>query len=107
MVENQFLQEVQTIIKANLSDAQFQVPELAAACQLGRTQLFRKLKAISNQSPADVLRTARLQHANNLLQTTQLTIAEITYQSGFKSAAHFAKLYKKYFGKTPSEVRKS
>ena len=83
------------------------VDTLAGLMGLGRSQFYRKIKALTGQSPVELLRGMRLRHARNLLTTTELTISEIAYDSGFSVPAYFTKCFRDAYGQTPSELRES
>jgi AraC-like DNA-binding protein len=68
-----------------------------------RMQLHRKLKAVSGQSPAEVLRQFRLQQAAERLQKKSGTVSEIAYEVGFNNLSYFAKLFREKYGVNPSE----
>jgi len=70
-------------------------------------QFHRKLKALIQYTPADYVRSIRLEIAMQLLQTEDLNISEVAYQTGFSTPTQFARSFKKVYGKTPSEVSKS
>jgi AraC-like DNA-binding protein len=70
---------------------------------LSRSQLHRKLRALTNQSPSLVIRSVRLQRAAELLQQNAGSVAEIAYQVGFSSQAYFTKCFREQFGRTPKE----
>ena len=72
---------------------------------MSRSQLFRKMKALTDYSPSQFIRTYRLQKANELLQSSDLTISEISWQVGFKDPSHFSKSFQEEFGFTPSATR--
>ena len=69
-------------------------------------QLHRKLKALIQFTPAEYVRSIRLEAAMQLLQTEDLNISQIAYETGFSSPTHFSRAFKKMYGKTPSEVSK-
>ena len=71
---------------------------------LSRVQLYRKVKALTGQSPVELVRTARLQRGKRLLETTDMTIAEVAYDVGFSSPSYFAKCFKDEFGVSPREL---
>ena len=82
------------------------VEELGEQMGLSRVQLYRKIKALTNYSPVELLRITRLKKASTLLSTTDKTISEITYEVGFTSPSYFTKCYKEYFGESPSDFLK-
>jgi signal transduction histidine kinase/DNA-binding response OmpR family regulator/ligand-binding sensor domain-containing protein len=100
-----FVLSVVQIIEGKLAEEAFSVEELAKALHLSRTQLFRKLKTLTGQSPSLFIRRIRLAKAREEVLTTQLTIAEVAYRYGFKEPAYFSRVYREEFGESPSESR--
>ncbi|GAB2560578.1 ATP-binding protein [Spirosoma areae] len=105
-MEQAFLDRVRAAIESHLDDEQYSVDRLADAVNLSRTQLHRKLKAVINQSPGDLLRLVRLQRAYDLLKANVGTVAEVAYQVGFGNPLNFSTSFSRHFGYPPSEVRK-
>lgn len=103
--EAAFMQKINAFIRANLEDERFNTNALSQAMCLSRTQLFRRLKSLIRQAPANYIRTLRLQKAKELLETTDLTVSEIVFRSGFQTISHFAKIFKKQYGIQPSIFR--
>jgi signal transduction histidine kinase/ligand-binding sensor domain-containing protein/DNA-binding response OmpR family regulator len=109
-VENQdeaFLKKIMTIIEEHLGDEDFDVDLLCRSVGMSRAQLQRKLKALVNQSPMELVRTMRLERAADLLRQNAGSIAEIAYQVGFSSQAHFTRSFHEHFGAPPSEFKKA
>jgi AraC-like DNA-binding protein len=106
LLENAFIQKVRNIIEANYEDENFALPQLCLKIGMSRSQLFRKMTALINTSPSDFIRSFRLAKAKTLLETTDLTVSEVTYQVGFKDVAHFSKSYQEEFGFPPSATWK-
>ena len=94
------------LIEENLSDAELSVEELGSRMGLSRVQLYRKIKALTNYSPNELVRIARLKKAASLLASSEKTISEITYEVGFTSPSYFTKCYKEYFGESPTDFLK-
>lgn len=88
-----------------MGEAELSVDTLAAEMGLGRSQLYRKIKALTNYSPVELMRSLRLRQARSLLTSTDKTISEIAYEVGFSSPAYFTKCYKDAYGETPTELR--
>ncbi len=99
-----FLNKVREAVEANLEDENFSVVELGAQVGMSRSQLHRKLSALTGFSPNEVIRNMRLERAKQLLQKKAGNASEVAYMTGFNSPAYFAKCFKDYFGVTPSEV---
>ncbi|PHN03486.1 response regulator [Flavilitoribacter nigricans] len=102
--EQAFLRQAKDIIEENLGDESFTVEQLSAALALDRTQLFRKLRALTGQNPSRFIRTIRLKRARQLLEANAGTAAEIGFMVGFSSPSYFSKCFKEEFGMTPGEV---
>lgn len=103
-IEDIFLRKINDHILDNLSDADFGYLQLASKMQLSKSQLFRKLKALTGKSPAIYIRSIRLQKGKELLQNPDLSIAEIAYEVGFKDPAYFSRTFSQEFGITPNTV---
>ncbi len=88
-----------------MGNPELSVDELAARMGLGRSQCYRKIKALTNFSPVELLRDMRLNRARTLLAGTEKTISEIAYETGFSTPAYFTKCFRDAFGETPSDVR--
>lgn len=104
--EAAFLKEINAIIELKLGDELFDTNHLCRAIAMSRTQLHRKLKALTGQSTASYIRTIRLKKAESLLKSTDLPIGEIALQVGYKDFSHFSRSFLKEFGLQPSETRK-
>ena len=105
-IEDAFISRFKKMVMERLSDSNLSVEDLAADMGLSRVQLYRKVKALTGNSPIDLLRKARLAQAQKLLQESELSVSEIAYQVGFASPSYFTKCYKDEFGTVPGEVRK-
>lgn len=105
-MEEKFLQSVETIVQEKMSNEDFGVEQLGRALRLDRTQLFRKLKAITGDNPSHFIRIVRLKAAYQMLQNKQATVAEIAFEVGFSNPSYFSRSFKTHYGKTPGEVMK-
>ncbi len=74
---------------------------------MSRSQIHRKLIAITGMAAGDFIRYLRLHRAMDLLTQNAATIAEIAYMVGFGTPAHFTKCFHEQFGRTPSEVSRT
>lgn len=104
-LEGQFLLNVREVIVENLANEFFSVEDLGKSIGYSRSQLFRKLKAISGKSPIDLIRGYRLQYAKALLERGAGTVSEIAYQVGYSHLSYFSKSFKNEFGILPSEIK--
>jgi len=98
-----FLKRVMAIVDSHLSDADFSVEAFAAEVKMSRVQLHRKLKALTNQSVSEFMRTLRLRAAAKLLEQHKYTVSEVAYEVGFNNLSYFAKCFREEFGRLPSE----
>jgi len=105
-VDKGFANRFRALIEENLADSELSVEDLGSKMGLGRVQLYRKIKALTNYSPNELLRIARLKKAASLLASSEKTISEITYEVGFTSPSYFTKCYKEYFGESPTDFLK-
>lgn len=104
-VDSEFYNRFCHIVDSEMSDQNLSVDSVAAKMGLGRTQFYRKIKALTNYSPVELLRNMRLAKARTMLMTTDKTVSEIAYEVGFSTPAYFGKCYKDRYNETPSEVR--
>ncbi len=98
-----FLGKTIKIIESNYGDDQFSVEMLAENLNMSLTQLNRKLNALIDQPPGQLIRSFRLQKAADLLEEKAGSVSEICYKVGFSDNAYFSRAFKKQFGVSPSE----
>ncbi|MBD0254416.1 MAG: response regulator [Cytophagales bacterium] len=101
--EAEFLEKTIRIIEEHIMDESFTVETLQKEIGMSRMQLHRKLKALTDQSASDFIRSIRLKRAADLLQQPGIPVAEAAYLSGFGHLSYFAKCFKEQFGVLPSE----
>lgn len=104
--ENAFISRFKKVVEERMTDSELSVETIGSELGLSRVQLYRKVKALTGSSPVDLLRKARLNKGQQLLQTTDLSVSEIAYQVGFTSPSYFTKCYKDEYGKVPGDSRK-
>lgn len=104
-VDSEFYSKVLDIMKKEIGNPDLNVDSLASMMGLGRSQFYRKIKALTNYSPVELLRNLRLKQAREMLTTTEKTIGEIAYEVGFSSPAYFTRCYREAFDETPTELR--
>ena len=105
-MEEAFLARVRQAVEAALADETLGVEALASELALSRTQLHRKLKALTGQAPGDFIRLVRLNRAHALLAGGTATVAEVAYQVGYGNPANFSTSFSRHFGYAPSETRR-
>ena len=102
-----FLTKLVGIVEDNIDNEAFTVEGLQNEIGMSRMQLHRKLKALTNQSANDFIRSIRLKRAAQLLQQPGIQISEAAYRSGFNHLSYFSKCFKEQFGVVPSEYYKT
>jgi len=105
-VEDQsFLNQVIKVISENLGNSELDAAQLESGLSLSRMSLYRKLMALTNMSPSEFIKNYRLRQAAVLLKSTNLTVSEIYYQTGFNNQSYFYREFKKLFQSSPKEYR--
>ena len=103
--DKSFVGRLRSAIQQNLGDSDFSVERLGEEIGLSRVQLYRKVKALTGQTPVELLRKARLTKARQLLEKTEKSVSEIAYEVGFTSPSYFNKCFKDEFDINPSSLR--
>ena len=101
-----FITRFKDVVEARLTNSDISVEDLAADMNLSRVQLYRKVKAVTSSSPVELLRTARLNRAYQLLLTTDKSVSEVAYAVGFTAPSYFTKCFKEEYGMVPGDIRK-
>ncbi len=104
-VESDFYARFVELVKERMPDPDLQISEIASQMGLGQSQFTRKIKALTNYTPVELIRSLRLQKAKTLLLSSEKTVSEIAYAVGFTSLAYFSKCYKEEFGISPTDSR--
>ena len=100
-----FINRLRDSIRQNMGDSDFTVERLGEEVGLSRVQLYRKVKALTGQTPVDLLKKARLERARLLVEKTDKSISEIAYEVGFTAPSYFNKCFKDEFGVCPGVLR--
>ncbi|TFV93624.1 hybrid sensor histidine kinase/response regulator [Algoriphagus kandeliae] len=104
--EDTFLKKIRDLVESEIGNEEFGISEICKMLGVSRTQLHRKLKALTNKSTSQVIRTIRMQEAMRLLENSSLNISEIGYAVGYSNPSHFTQEFIKEFGQAPSFYRK-
>ncbi len=103
VADQTFLTKAHQVVVDNLGDASFNAEAFREEMGMSKTQFYRKLHALTAQSPGQYIRTLRLARAEELLQGKHGNVSEIAYEVGFNNLSYFAKCFRKQYGKLPSE----
>lgn len=98
-----FLEQVMASIDTHLADSDFGVNRLCLEVGLSRTQLYRKLIALTDQSPSELIRNCRLKAAARLFREGHSNVSRVLYSVGFNSSSHFASQFRELYGLNPKE----
>ena len=105
--EDQFILKIKSIIHEHLDEEEFGIQELCRAIAVSRTQLHRKIKALTGRSTSSFIRYLRLSHGKKLLGTSDLNISQVAYEVGFRNPKYFSTTFYEEFGVKPKDYRKN
>ena len=103
--ERMFLERFKKVAKSHIGNANLRMDDLGSELSLSKVQMYRKVKALTGKTPAEVLREMRMQKAYSLLKQTDKTISEVAAEVGFAIPCYFSACFKKQFGINPTELR--
>lgn len=106
-LDRKLLDEIKETIEENMVDSDFNVSVLQEKMGMGNKQLYRKLKALTGQTPVEYIRDMRMRKAAKLLKAGKFSVSEVMYTVGFSNSSYFSKCFSKAFGVTPTEFMRS
>ena len=104
-IDRSFINKVLNYINENLEDSHLNVEQLAEDMHLSRSQLYRKIKAMTGITANEFIREIRLEKAKHMIESGSESISEVGFKVGFSSPSYFTKCFKAHFGILPTEVR--
>lgn len=104
--EKVFMEQVMQEIEEHIGDENFGVEQMGNKLNMDRSQLFRKIKALTGNSPSQLLKEMRLQRAKYFLENRAGNVSQVAQSVGYRDPVYFSKAFKKYFGNSPSEILK-
>ncbi|MCM1502681.1 MAG: response regulator [Bacteroidales bacterium] len=104
--DEDFLKKLEEVMAANISNADFGVPELEKALFMSRSSLTRKIHGLLDQTPVEYIRHRRLAVAAKMLRDSNCRKSEVCYAVGFRSPSYFSKCFREVYGKNPAEYAK-
>lgn len=102
-LDKEFLEKALLVAEKNIFDLTFDLESFAKEMFLSRSQLHRKMVAITGQAPGEFLRIFRLKKAARLLHEKKLSVTQVALEVGFSSPSHFTKAFQQYFNCLPSD----
>ncbi len=106
-MDQEFIKDMQEIIEKNLSESRFNVEELSKKLYMNRATVYRKIMALTGESPTEFIRSYRLKRAAQLLRDKSGTVSQVAFSVGFDNPAYFAKCFKEKFHQLPSSYQVS
>ncbi len=103
-LNDQFVKKAIDVVKENISNADFNKDMFSSELNVSGSLLYKKIKSLTDQSPSDFIKSIRLTNSLELLQSRKYTITEVSELCGFTSVSYFSTVFKKHFGKSPSEI---
>lgn len=103
-IDKQFLQSIINIIE---QEPEFGLQQLSVEMNMSKTTLYRRIKSITGLSPIDFIKKARMKRARMMLLNKSINISETAYTTGFSDPKYFSRCFKKEFGLTPTEYKRS
>ena len=103
--DRQFFDVLQRWLYDHLSTPTLSVDDMADAMGYGRSVFYRKVKSLTGQTPADYVRTLRMNRAAEMLRDETVTVAEVAYKVGISEPHYFTKVFKQQFGISPKKYQ--
>lgn len=103
-MDKEFIEKVLSYINESIGDPDLNVESLASQLNLSRSQFYRKIKALTNQTANEFIRNIRLLKSKQMIEMGNNNISEVCYKVGFSSPSYFTKCFKSYFGVLPKEI---
>jgi len=102
-LDEQFLNKLLEDIEENIDNESFTIEALSQHMGYSHMHFYRKLKALTGQTPSQFLRTVRLKRAAELLRQKSNNIAQVAFSVGFGNVSYFNRCFKDQFGMTPTQ----
>ena len=103
--EDEFIQNFRNTVEANMEDENFGVVQMCKSLGVSRTQLHRKVTALTGHSTAQYMKLIRLNKARALLIEGELNVSQVAYSTGFRDPSYFGKVFQQEFGLTPGQFK--
>lgn len=104
--DDTLVRKVINLMRENLSNPDFHVNSVCTGLYISRTQLYRKLQALTGYSPAELIRSIRLKTAAAMFRKGHNNVAQVMYRVGFSNQSGFARHFREQYGVNPSQYSK-
>ena len=104
-LDQQLVDKATAYVETNISNCDISVETMSEALNMSRVHLYKRLTAITGQTPSEFIRDIRLRHAERLLRLSQLSVSEVSYKVGINNPRYFSKYFKDKYGMLPSQYK--
>jgi YesN/AraC family two-component response regulator len=101
-IDQKFMERLLNLLETNFSNPDFGPPQMYSSMNMSKSQLHRKVKALTDETPGELLRNFRLKKAAQLISRKGDSVTQVAYQVGFNNLSYFAKCFKALYGVAPS-----
>ncbi|MCU0289972.1 MAG: helix-turn-helix transcriptional regulator, partial [Acidobacteria bacterium] len=106
-IDEEFLKDLYKVLAKNMANTDFNVEDLSRKLYMNRVTLYRKINALTGETPTDFIRSYRLKRGAELLKATNKSVLEVALDAGFSSSSYFIKCFKEKFHQSPSEYQRT
>ncbi len=100
---DEFIDQLHRTIRKNIANTEVNIDDIASEMGLSRSAFYKKVKSLTGFAPIDLIKEFRLSHAKELLETTNISISEVAFRSGFADSSYFGKCFRKRYGMSPRQ----
>lgn len=104
--DKKFITTLDTLIESQMKTQSLSVDVMAEKFGMSRTSFYNKVRGLTGCTPNDYLRDKRLERAAEMLRTENVTVSEVSYETGFSTPQYFATIFKKKFGLSPTDYQR-
>lgn len=101
--DDKFMQKLYKVVEKNIDNPDLNIEKFCDEINMSSANLYRKIKAVTNLSPLEYVKSVRMQLAAKMLMETDLSITEVSEKVGFNSLIHFSSTFRKHFGFSPTK----
>ena len=106
-LDEQFLKRAIEIVERHINEEKFDLIEFRSEMNMSRSTLFRKLQALTGESPTEFVRNIRLKRAASLIKNKFGNVTQVSYEVGFNNLSNFNKTFRKFYGVSPTEYARN
>ncbi len=103
--DRDFMERLNATLEQHIENPNYSIEDFASEMAMGRSSFYNKVRSVTGYSPNEYIRVLRLKRAAELLLSTRMTSAEISFKVGIHDPSYFSKCFKEQFGVTPKLYR--